>query len=99
MSMLENMPIEYKVCSSKDSDELSKMVTELLNQGWTLQGPIVSTGSQGSYGHSTNYAQALVRGMIGGGKKATRKNRNNSRKWNYEAWIALPILKLLRNRI
>jgi len=56
MSMLENMPIEYKVCSSKDSDELSKMVTELLNQGWTLQGPIVSTGSQGSYGHTTNYA-------------------------------------------
>jgi hypothetical protein len=70
----KHVPIEYKLLSSEEGLAVfSKKITELLNQGWELQGSVVASAQSGPY------AQALTRettGAVGGGKKknATRKN-------------------------
>jgi hypothetical protein len=76
------MPVEYKIISEGNTIHVDKQVTALLNQGWELQGPLITNATKGQYGSTVFFTQALVRRTTeGGGKKnMTRKNRRNSRK-------------------
>lgn len=52
--------IEYQLIESSDPGRLTEMVNEALQSGWSLQGGVAITGSDGFY----LYCQALTRRRV-----------------------------------